>query len=74
MNHAAKPWLSGIAAAGGGFYVGGRYVGGLAQATYQFNKPDWISQAQQTMWIVLALACVCAVLWLVVDWLEVETA
>lgn len=59
-----------VSAASGGFYLGGRYVGQLAAPTYVIEKPGWIAQAQQTMWIVLALAIVAAVAWLALDYRE----
>lgn len=57
-------------AASAGFYLGGRYVGELAAPTYQFTKPEWIAQAQQTMWIMLAVAILSAVVWLALDYHE----
>jgi hypothetical protein len=51
-----------------GFYLGGRYVGELAQPTYFQSKPLWLIEAQQTLWVVLALTAVTALSWVILDY------
>lgn len=57
----------------GGFYLGGRYVGELAQPTYFQEKPLWLIEAQQTLWIMLALTAVTALSWVILDYKTNET-
>jgi len=63
-----KQGLVVLSSASGGFYLGGRYVGQLAKATYMFEKPAWIQSAQSTLWIVLTLCALCALGWIVLDY------
>lgn len=56
-----------LSSASAGFYLGGRYVGGIAQPTYIESQPAWIGQAQSTMWLMLGVCALCAGLWLLVD-------
>jgi len=56
-----------VSSACGGFYLGGRYVGELAKPTYFQSKPLWLIQAQQTLWIILALTAVTALSWVILD-------
>lgn len=57
-----------VSSAGMGFYLGGRYVGAIAQPTYTMGKPAWIQTAQQTMWIALALAIFSVAAWIALDY------
>jgi hypothetical protein len=61
-----------VSSAGTGFYLGGRYVGAIAQPTYTMGKPAWIQTAQQTMWIALALGIVSVVAWMILDYREID--
>jgi hypothetical protein len=71
MNY-AKPLLQTVAASSAGMYLGGRYVGGLAKATYTTSKPAWIQTAQSTLWMSLALCALCVIGWIVLDYREVN--
>lgn len=53
-----------------GFYLGGRYVGALAKPTGVFTQPEWIATAQSTMWAVLLMGVLCAILWIGIDYVE----
>jgi hypothetical protein len=59
-----------VSSGSSGFYVGGRYVGGLAISEYIGEQPAWLGTAQQTMWTVLALGVLCIGLWIVMDYSE----
>lgn len=68
-----KQLLAVVSSSGAGFYLGGRYVGQLAQPTYMFGKPAWIAEAQNTLWVVLALAIVTALMWVIIDYQTYES-
>ena len=70
QHQATKQLLVVIAAASAGFYVGGRYVGGLAIQEYFGTKPGWVSTAQETLTVTLILSSVCVGLWIVWDYME----
>lgn len=68
-----KPVLTVLSSAGIGFYLGGRYVGGMASDhaadhTLLQKTPEWISQANQTMWLMLAVSAICIGLWVWLDY------
>jgi len=70
-----KPVLPVLSGAGIGFYLGGRYVGGMASDhaadhTLLQKTPEWISQANQTMWLMLAVSIACVCLWVWLDYTE----
>jgi len=67
----AKPVLQTVAASSAGMYLGGRYVGGLAKATYTTSKPAWIQTAQSTLWMSLVLCALCVLGWMILDYREV---
>jgi len=69
MNYGLlKQALIVVSSACGGFYIGGRYVGELAQPTYFQQKPLWLIEAQQTLWVILALTAVTALSWVILDY------
>jgi len=68
-----KQFLATVSSSAAGFYLGGRYVGQLATPTYSFTQPRWIAEAQNTLWIVLALAIVTALMWVIIDYQTYET-
>jgi len=70
MNRLLKQALVVIASACSGFYLGGRYVGGLAIQEYVAQKPAWLVTAQGTMQQSLVLAGVAAVAWIVFDYTQ----
>ena len=65
-----KQTLVVIASASAGFYVGGRFVGGIAQPTYLQEQPTWIGEAQSMMWLMLGVCALCVGLWLFMDFNE----
>jgi len=59
-----------LSSACSGFYLGGRYVGGMAITEYMGPKPAWLGEVQSTMWAVLGLSVLCIGLWIVMDYRE----
>lgn len=72
-----RPYVKGaltvVSSGGVGFYLGGRYVGGMASEhavdhTLLDKTPEWIGQANQTMWLMLAVSAICIGLWVWLDY------
>ena len=59
-----------VSSVSSGFYIGRRYVGGMAITEYMGPKPAWLGEAQSTMWAVLGVAVLCIVVWIVMDYKE----
>lgn len=65
-----KSLLALTASGAAGFYLGGRYVGELAQPTYRMAKPEWIQSAQSTLWVALGLCGLCVIAWMAMDYVS----
>jgi len=65
-----KQTLVVLSSACSGFYVGGRYVGGMAITEYMGPKPAWLGEVQATLLTVAALAIFTLALWIVMDYRE----
>jgi len=63
-----------LASAFAGFYVGGRYVGSLVQTEYRLAKPNWMVQAQETMWLALGAMTILVLVWLFLDYRSTDAA
>jgi len=56
-----------VSSACAGFYLGGRYVGGMATQDVQLVQPEWIGPVQDLLWIVLVVGLVSALVWVGLD-------
>ena len=51
-----------------GFWLGGRYVGGLALTSYLGDPPQWLLTAKETMTLALVVCLLCVTGWIVLDY------
>jgi hypothetical protein len=68
MRETVKTALQLLVAGSLGFWLGGRYVGGLAVTTYYGDAPDWLLAAKETMTFALVMCLLCVVGWIVLDY------